>query len=191
MYQEKLFVTDFHLSGLFFGQFEKRLEKDVGAMFTELKSVYASNAKSLLLYADTECHLGHFAVVEYDDDPDDDRNFFRARIIKEYANEAVVQLIDFGNCPKLSKSLIFAPVTSLNIFRLPPMGIHCYLDVQLDGHEWGQVIFEKNVVVRIERCVNELYSVTLTEDKCNDKVARAIAKTVSSKIYPKRKFSNS
>ena len=44
---------------------------------------------------------------------------------------------------------------------------------------------KKHVHILIEKCVNELYSVTLTEDKCNDEVARGIAKTVSSKIYPK------
>jgi hypothetical protein len=27
-----------------------------------------------------------------------------------------------------------------SIFRLPPMGIPCHLDVQLDGEKWGRHI---------------------------------------------------
>ena len=45
----------------------------------------------------------------------------------------------------------------------------------------GDAIFEKHVHIQIEKCVNKLYSVSLTEDNCNDEVARGIAKTVSSK----------
>ena len=55
----------------------------------------------------------------------------------------------------------------------------------------ADVIFEKHVHILIEKFVNELYSVTLTEDKCNDEVARGIAKTVPWKIYPKWKISSS
>ncbi len=55
----------------------------------------------------------------------------------------------------------------------------------------GDAIFEKHVHIQIEKCVNELYSVSLTEDNCNDEVARGIAKTVSSKIHPKWKLSSS
>ncbi len=38
----------------------------------------------------------------------------------------------------------------------------------------GDAIFEKHVQIEIEQCVNEMYSVTLTEDNYNDEVARGI-----------------
>ena len=57
--------------------------------------------------------------------------------------------------------------------------------------ERSDAILKKNVHIQIEKCVNKLYSVRLTEDNYNDEVARWIAKTVSSKICPKQKLSSS
>ena len=31
-----------------------------------------------------------------------------------------------------------------SIFRLPPMGIHCHLDVQLDGEEWRHILKKRS-----------------------------------------------
>lgn len=147
-------------------------------MTAELMVAYSSDPNPPLLYADVKSHLGHFGVVHWDED----KNFYRIRVNQELVNDAEVRFIDYGNCLQIARCKILAPLEGLTCFRHPPFGIYCKIDgdVMLSNIEWGELIFEKSIKVKIGSCVDGIYSVTLTDDPCNKEIVKAI----SSKISP-------
>ena len=59
---------------------------------------------------------------------------------------------------------IFSPLESLTCFRKSPFGIYCKVDdVSLSFDDWSELICKKEVKVKMGKCVNEVYPVTLTE----------------------------
>ena len=108
-------------------------------------------------------HLGHYGVVHWDRDD----NFYRIRVIEEFANDAEVRFIDNGNCKQIPRCKILASLESLTCFLNSPFEIHSKMnDVTLSLADWSKLILEKKIRLKIGKCVNEVYSVTLTDDPC-------------------------
>ncbi len=128
-------------------------------MAVELMLAYSSDSNPLL-YADGESHLGHYGVVYWDEE----KEFFRIRVIEEFVNDAQVIFVDYGFYEKMPRCKIFSPLESLTCFRKSPFGIYCKVDdVSLSFDDWSELICRKEVKVKMGKCVNEVYPVTLTE----------------------------
>jgi hypothetical protein len=175
---EKLNVIVAQEHGSFFGQLDKIPVKDLDDMASELMLAYSSDSNPPLLYADAKSHLGHYGVVHWDEDD----KFYRIRVIEEFVNDAQVLFVDFGYCVKIPRCKIFAPLESLTCFRKSPFGIRCKIDdVTLPLADWSKLVFEKKIIVKIGKCSNEVYSVTLTGDLRNKEIANAISSMTSPK----------
>ena len=144
---------------------------DLDVMTSELMLAYSSEPKPPLLYADCKSHLGQYGVVDWGRR----ERFYRIRVTKEFDNYVECRFIDLGPCHKISKTKIFTPLKNLKCFRNPPFGIYCMIeDVKLSDADWGKLIYEKNISVKITKRVKDVYSVTLTEDTCNQEISKAI-----------------
>ena len=77
---------------------------------------------------------------------------------------AEVHFIDYGNYLRKQQCEIQATLESLTCFNQPPYGIHCMLEdrMTLSFPEWRDLILEQSIEVKIGKCVDENYSVTLT-----------------------------
>jgi hypothetical protein len=76
-----------------------------------------------------------------------------------------------------------APLEGLTSFRHPPFAIHCKIDgdVMFSIPNWSDLMYEKNINVKIGSCVDGIYSVTLTNDPCNNEIAKVISSRITSK----------
>ncbi len=148
-------------------------------MVAELTMAYSTYPSPPLLYADVKSHLGHFGVIHWDED----KKFYRICVTKELVNDAEVRFIDYGNSLLIPRCKIFAPLEGLTCFRNPPYGIHCKIEggVMQSIPNWRTLLFEKQIKVKIGSLVDGIYSVTLTDDSCNNDIAKAI----SSANHPK------
>ena len=162
-----MFVTSTFSSGKFFGQLEKRSLLELNSVLTELVEVYSNEPAPPLLYADVRSHLGDFAVIKWSADS----NYYRVKINEEFAHDAMVNFIDYGNSVKVSRCEVLAPVNVLKNFTCPPFGITCQIEgVTITRYEWADLINDKSVHVKIGNCVGDVYQVTLTNLSCNKSI---------------------
>ncbi len=156
-------------------------------MAAELMEAY-SNPNPPLLYADFQSHLGQYGVLHWGVD----NKFYRICVTKEHLNMAEVHFIDYGNYLRIQQCEILAPLESLTGFNQPPYGIHCMLEdrVTLSFPEWSDLILEQSIEVKIGKCVDEIYSVTLTNHPFNKKIVKAIFPIIPSKrkVLENREF---
>jgi tudor domain-containing protein 1/4/6/7 len=143
-------------------------------MASELKLAYSSDS-NIILYADAKSHLGHYGVVQWDAD----ENFYRIRVVEEFVNDAKVLFVDYGSYEEIPKCDIFAVFESLTCFCKSPFGIRCKIDdVTLPLADWSKLILEKKIKVKIGKCVDGIFYVTLAEDPCNNFIAKVISTKV-------------
>ena len=164
--EEILWVTHAEELGCFYGQLAKLPDAYLDAMTTELKNAYSSHPNPPLLYADVKSHLGHLGVHQWDED----KTFYRVRVINELVNEVEIRFVDFGNTIRILRSAILAPLESLTRFRSAPFGIRCRLEGNLQAlnAKWPDIITQKpKLQVKIGKCDDGVYSVTLSNTTIN------------------------
>ena len=156
--------------GSLFGQLEKFPMEELNDVTSEITKLYTEIEKPELLYADVEKHLGHIGIHKWAEDD----NYYRVRIIKEMVHEVDIFFIDYGNVLCVPRCNILAPVESLTRFQHTPFGIRCrFLDqVTLSKDQWYEAIVEKSLRVKIGKCEDGIYSVSLTEDAINMDVSK-------------------
>ncbi|XP_046459850.1 uncharacterized protein LOC124206188 isoform X2 [Daphnia pulex] len=117
---EILFVVFSGEPGSFFGKLGRIPIKDQDEMATELLNVYSSLPNPPLLYGDGKSRLGHYGVLQWNEDQNYHR-FRRVLIISELPDGLVeIYFIDFGNSLWIPRLKILAPLDCLNHFRQPP-----------------------------------------------------------------------
>ena len=112
--------------------------------------------------------------------PVDDRHY-RIRVLEEFENgQLKIELMDYGNRLVVPQQAVLAPVEALSSqFSQPAFGVHCALDegevVVIEKTDFDMVLLGKSVEIRFgERKKDGSYSVTFTDDPCNNDIVHAL-----------------
>ena len=88
--------------------------------------------------------------------------------------------MDYGNRLVVHQQAVLAPVEALSSqFSQPAFGVHCALEegemVVQEKKDFDGILLGKSVEIRIgERKKDGSFSITFTDDPCNDDVVRAL-----------------
>ncbi|KAK2725157.1 hypothetical protein QYM36_001568 [Artemia franciscana] len=157
----------------FFGQLERFSNENLDNMQCELLDVYKALTNPPLLYADVKSHIGDCAVVRFPED----NAYYRAKVLKEIAQDVEVMFIDYGNFLTVDRSEVFSPV-SMKYWNQKPFGHLFQFDADvpiITCDELSPLLVDKSVELQIVKQDENIAICVFSEDPKNQPIASMLS----------------